>query len=137
LLHPVKPRNLRIPFSIFVSSLVLCFILGLVFPPKPHLIFIGLDGVPPELLGYLMDEGTLPNISHLAQRGTFDKLITHKYTQTRLIWPIIYSGYSPAQNGISIDMVSNYAGLDCKSLPKCDRFQPFGRMWRPKGVGLW
>jgi predicted AlkP superfamily phosphohydrolase/phosphomutase len=108
---PVKPRALRMPCLLILLLPVCFFLLSFIFPPKPHLIFIGWDGVPPELINYLTSKGTLPNTTFLLERGALDKLVTHKFTQTRLIWPIIYSGYSPEHNGITIDLASNYEGV--------------------------
>jgi len=100
------------PCLIILLMLVCFFLLSLFFPPKPHLIFIGWDGVPPELIDYLTSKGTMPNTAFLLERGALDKLVTHKFTQTRLIWPIIYSGYSPEHNGVSIDLASDFEGVE-------------------------
>jgi hypothetical protein len=107
-MHPVKLRTLRAPFLISLCILVFCFLLSLSFPPKPHVILIGLDGVSPELLGQLMNSGKLPNTAELAQRGVFNKLLTHQFSYTEVVWPIIYTGYAPEHNGISIDSVCQH-----------------------------
>jgi len=108
MMQPVKPRALLIPFSIILIAFAVCFLLSVALPPKPHVILIGLDGVSPELLGYLTTTGKLPNISLLAECGVFDKLATHKFSQTRLVWPIIYSGFSPEHNGISVESAADW-----------------------------
>jgi predicted AlkP superfamily phosphohydrolase/phosphomutase len=111
MMRPVRPLPLRMPFVVLAFLLASLFLLSLVFVPKPHVILIGWDGVSPELAGHLMSKGQLPNFNFLAERGTLNKLLTHNFTHTRLIWPIIYTGVGPDRNGIDVDIASRWEEL--------------------------
>lgn len=105
---PPRPIPLLIPLLGLLLLISFCYLLGVFYPPKPHIIVIGLDGTPPEIVESMMARGELPNMAALVDQGNFSKLHTHPFSHTRLVWPIIYTGVGPERNGITIDVASEY-----------------------------
>jgi predicted AlkP superfamily phosphohydrolase/phosphomutase len=105
---PARPIPLFIPLLLLLVFIGFCFILGMFFPPKPHAIIIGLDGVPPEIVESMIARGELPNLAALAENGDFSKLHTHPFSHTRLVWPIIYTGVGSERDGITVDIASEF-----------------------------
>jgi len=105
---PPRPIPLFVPLLVLLVLIGFCYILGVFFPPKPQVIIVGLDGVPPEIVESMMARGELPNMAALAERGNFSKLHTHPFSHTRLVWPIIYTGVGPERNGINIANASEF-----------------------------
>jgi predicted AlkP superfamily phosphohydrolase/phosphomutase len=105
---PPRPIPLLIPLLLLLVFIGGCFFLSLLFPPKPQVIIVGLDGVPSEIAESMMARGELPNLASIAERGNFSKFLTHPFSHTRLVWPIIYTGVGPERNGISVDIASEF-----------------------------
>jgi predicted AlkP superfamily phosphohydrolase/phosphomutase len=108
MIKPSRPIPLLIPLLLLLVLIGFCYILGVFFPPKPQVIIVGLDGVPPEIVESMMARGELPNLASLAERGNFSKFHTHPFSHTRLVWPIIYTGVGPERDGITVDIASEF-----------------------------
>ncbi|MEM1350150.1 MAG: alkaline phosphatase family protein, partial [Myxococcota bacterium] len=73
-------------------------------PPKaPEIsraVVIGLDGIDPNIVRTLMDEGALPNMAKLAERGDFRELETTYPAMSPVAWSSFSTGVNPAKHGI-------------------------------------
>lgn len=63
-------------------------------------IVIGFDGIDPQLLQKLMDQGRLPNFSKLAEQGDFKTLGTSIPPQSPVAWSNFITGMNPGGHGI-------------------------------------
>ncbi|MDD4351690.1 MAG: alkaline phosphatase family protein [Candidatus Gracilibacteria bacterium] len=63
-------------------------------------IVIGIDGVPYELMALYMEEGLLPNLKKLAEKGTFQKTISSTPEVSSVAWSTIMTGANPGEHGI-------------------------------------
>ena len=63
-------------------------------------IFIGLDGVPFEMIKDFSDTGIMPNIGRLIDRGIFKRMSSSIPEISSVAWSSIITGKNPAQHGI-------------------------------------
>ena len=63
-------------------------------------IFLGLDGLDPELTERLMDEGQLPFLSRLRAQGTYSRLRTTFPPLSPVAWSTFATGVNPARHNI-------------------------------------
>ena len=66
------------------------------FGRSKRIIGIGLDGFPYSLAEELMDEGVMPNLHKLAERGTFRKIKSVFPTVSGVAWSAFQTGENPA-----------------------------------------
>jgi len=64
------------------------------------LIFLGLDGLDPNLVERFMAEGRLPNLTRLRDQGTFTRLRTTFPSLSPVAWSTFATGVSPAKHNI-------------------------------------
>jgi len=64
------------------------------------IIFLGLDGLDPQLTEQLMAEGKLPNLAKLAGEGTFKPLGTTNPPESPVAWASFATGLNPGGTGI-------------------------------------
>jgi predicted AlkP superfamily phosphohydrolase/phosphomutase len=64
------------------------------------LIVLGIDGMDPDLLRKYMDEGTMPNFSALAAKGTFRTLGTSIPPQSPVAWSNLITGMNAGGHGL-------------------------------------
>lgn len=76
--------------------------------PHPWLV-VGVDGGEWSVIRELWDEGRLPHLRGLAQRGTTATLRTH-YAASPVIWTTVATGMLPAEHGIVDFVVPTPAG---------------------------
>lgn len=69
-------------------------------PTVPGLFVLGVDGMDPVILQRLMDEGKLPNLKALADRGSFQPLGTVNPPQSPVAWSSFVTGLDPGGHGI-------------------------------------
>jgi tetratricopeptide (TPR) repeat protein len=69
-------------------------------PPRPRVIFVGLDGADWQLLDKLMADGTMPNLAALARDGARGPLLTQHPPLSPLVWTTMMTGVSPLQHRI-------------------------------------
>lgn len=65
-----------------------------------ELIILGIDGMDPALLQKYMDEGRVPNLKALAERGTFMPLATTDPPQSPVAWSAFITGLDLDGHGI-------------------------------------
>ncbi|MCX6625926.1 MAG: alkaline phosphatase family protein, partial [Acidobacteria bacterium] len=63
-------------------------------------IFLGFDGVDPELAEQYMREGKLPHLQRLREQGSFQKLRTTFPSLSPVAWSTFATGVSPAKHNI-------------------------------------
>lgn len=71
--------------------------------PKQHetkLVILGVDGMDYHFTRKLIDEGRLPNLAKLAERGDFKKLATTDPPQSPVAWSTFITGLDPTGHGI-------------------------------------
>lgn len=64
------------------------------------LIFLGLDGLDPELAEKWMDEGKLPNLARLKESGSYRRLRTTCPALSPVAWSTFATGVNPAKHNI-------------------------------------
>lgn len=70
-------------------------------PPKPHpIVVVGIDGGEWKVIERLWEQGRLPNLKSLAERGTTATLRT-AYNSSPVIWTTIATGVTPREHGIT------------------------------------
>ncbi|HPR64057.1 MAG TPA: alkaline phosphatase family protein [Thermoanaerobaculia bacterium] len=67
-------------------------------PDHPRMIILGFDGVDHGYLTQYMEQGKLPNLSKLAQDGSFHKLLPPVPAQTPVSWSTFTTGLEPGQH---------------------------------------
>ncbi len=68
---------------------------------KPKVIVVGFDGVDAQLTQQFMDEGLLPNLKKLADRGSFSPLDTTNPAQSPVAWGSIVTGLNPGKTNLA------------------------------------
>jgi predicted AlkP superfamily phosphohydrolase/phosphomutase len=63
-------------------------------------IFLGLDGLDPKLTERYMAEGKLPNLSRLAEQGSYSRLRTTYPALSPVAWSTFATGVNPAKHNI-------------------------------------
>jgi len=69
--------------------------------PEAKVLLIGLDGIEMDVLRPLLEDGELPNIAGLIDRGVIGPLRTFKPTLSPVIWTSIATGKTPNEHLIS------------------------------------
>lgn len=70
-------------------------------PPKPHpIVVVGIDGGEWKVIERLWEQGKLPHLKSLAERGTTATLRT-AYNSSPVIWTTIATGVTPREHGIT------------------------------------
>lgn len=67
---------------------------------KIRIIYVGMDGIDPELLTYFINKGHLPNFKRLADEGSFKPLVTSNPPQSPVAWTSMATGKNPGKHGI-------------------------------------
>ncbi len=93
------------PLRLFVAlaALALCLIGGssaAVPPPGPRVLILGFDGASAHLAERLLDEGRLPNLAALRDRGAYRSLATANPAQSPVSWAAMTTGVNPGTTGI-------------------------------------
>ena len=66
------------------------------------LIFLGLDGLEPELVERYLAEGKLPNMAALRERGRYSRLRTTYPALSPVAWATFATGSNPGKHNLSI-----------------------------------
>jgi predicted AlkP superfamily phosphohydrolase/phosphomutase len=69
-------------------------------PDKPGVFVLGVDGMDPQILRRLMDEGKMPAFAKLAAAGSFQPLGTSTPPQSPVAWSTFVTGLDPGGHGI-------------------------------------
>lgn len=87
------------PVMIAFLVLMLAFVVdGTVV--KPKVVVLGIDGMDPKIVRDLMEEGMLPNLNMLSQRGSFSQMETSIPPQSPVAWSSFLTGMNPGGHGI-------------------------------------
>ena len=92
------------------------------------LIFLGLDGLDPELTERYMAEGKLPNLVRLKEQGSYRRLRTTFPALSPVAWSTFATGVNPARHNIF-----DFLNRDLRSyLPELSssKVRPPERVWR-------
>lgn len=99
------------------------------------LIFLGLDGLDPGLTERFMAEGKLPNLSRLAQLGSYQRLRTTFPSLSPVAWSTFATGVNPAKHNIfdflNRDLRSYAPELSSAKVHKPQRVLKLGRFRIP------
>ncbi|MCH9651853.1 MAG: alkaline phosphatase family protein [Deltaproteobacteria bacterium] len=94
---------------------------------RPKVVILGFDGVDGDLTQQWMEEGKLPNLSRLAEQGTFSPMRVTIPSQTPVSWSTFSTGLNPGRHGV-FDFLRRNA----------DNYQPsFGFMDKVTVPFLW
>lgn len=78
--------------------------------PTSRLIVLGIDGLDPDVVQTLIDEGKTPNFERLANDGVFGVMDSAPPLLSPIIWTTIATGRTPSEHGIghftTVDPVS-------------------------------
>ncbi len=69
-------------------------------PDSPRVVLIGVDGAGWNLIDPLLEEGYLPNIKHLRDKGGYGTLETTRPVKSSVIWTSIATGKSMVKHGV-------------------------------------
>ncbi|MFQ5876237.1 MAG: alkaline phosphatase family protein [Acidobacteriota bacterium] len=88
---------------------------------------IGLDGADWQIIGPLIEEGSLPNLAALREHGAWGNMKSMKPTLSPLLWTTVVTGRPPEEHGI-IDflMMDPSAG---KAVPVSSRWRRTKALW--------
>lgn len=67
---------------------------------KKKVIILGFDGIDPDLLSGWMDEGKLPNLRRLREKGTFLELGTTNPPESPVAWSSFATGTNPGKTSV-------------------------------------
>ena len=102
-----------------------------------RLVILGLDGIDPKLCGRLMDEGRLPNLSRLAESGTFRPLSTTTPPVSPVAWSSFMTGCNPGRHAIydffTRDARTYLPVLSSTKISPPEKFFKLGRLRIPRG----
>lgn len=73
---------------------------ALVAGDGPPVVLLGFDGVDPDMLQELIDDGDLPNLAEFVRDGTSSRLETISDANSAVIWASIYTGEAPRRHGV-------------------------------------
>jgi len=73
---------------------------ALVAGAGPPVALLGFDGVDPDMLQVLIDDGELPNLAEFVREGTSSRLETFSDANSAVIWASIYTGEAPRRHGV-------------------------------------
>jgi len=68
--------------------------------PKKRMILLGIDGLDPQIMGRMMAEGKLPNLSRLMDMGGCREITTTIPPQSPVAWATVITGRDPGCHGI-------------------------------------
>lgn len=72
--------------------------------PLARLVALGLDALDPELVEAWTDDGTLPNLAALKERGASGRLNGIEGFYVGSTWPSTYTGRNPAGHGLHYEL---------------------------------
>jgi predicted AlkP superfamily phosphohydrolase/phosphomutase len=64
------------------------------------IIILGMDGLSPEIIEPMMEEGKLPNFTRLKEHGSYSHLSSTNPSQSPVAWTGFATGQNPGKNGI-------------------------------------
>jgi predicted AlkP superfamily phosphohydrolase/phosphomutase len=101
-----------------------------------RIVGIGLDGVPYSLAEELMDQGLMPNMHRLVERGTLKRIKSVYPTVSNVAWSAFQTGKNPGEFGVYgfVELTPDYEltipghdSLQCQTL--WQRLDEAGKTW--------
>ena len=91
------------------------------------LVAIGLDAADPKLVERWMDQGKLPNLARMRQKGAYGRLKTFDYYRAETPWTTFLTGCSPEQTGYWAPLAFHPEQYDVEQIDayNFDEYQPF------------
>lgn len=110
--------------------------------PGTKLLVIGLDGADWTILDPLIEQGRMPNLAGLVERGARGRLLTISPMLSPVIWTTVATGVEPNRHGILDFLVQSPDGEDRQPVTSAQRKVPavwelLGRSGIPVGVVGW
>ncbi len=88
---------------------------------KRKVLVVGIDGASPDLLGWMLKGGLLPNLQEIQRHGASGTLISTRHPITPAAWTSMLTGLSPGRHGIFDFRRRVYGGFDLKLVNGKDR----------------
>jgi predicted AlkP superfamily phosphohydrolase/phosphomutase len=110
---------------------------------RKRIVGIGLDGFPFSLAARLIDEGVMPHLHRMAERGTFKRIKSVYPTVSGVAWSAFQTGKNPGEFGVygfvdltrDFDLTIPNAG-DLKSPTMWQRLDEAGKQFAALGVPM-
>ena len=96
------------------------------------LIFLGLDGLEPDLVDRLLEEGKLPNLAKLREQGRYSRLRTTYPALSPVAWSTFATGANPGKHNL-FDFLNRNLRTYLPELSSSRVRQP-SRVWK---IGRW
>ncbi len=98
----MNPKILLVPFTLVLACLPAQAATGTpsLNTEAGRVILLGFDGADGRIAQDLMDAGQLPNLSRLAEQGTFAPLVSTNPAESPVAWASFNTGRNPAETGI-------------------------------------
>lgn len=100
-----------------------------------RIVFLGLDGLDPDITERLLDEGKLPNLARLRAQGTYSRLRTTFPALSPVAWSTFATGVNPGRHNIfdflNRDLRTYAPELSSARVRPPERFFKFGRFRIP------
>jgi predicted AlkP superfamily phosphohydrolase/phosphomutase len=133
----------RFFWAIIIIILVSVIIGGIIMNIKPNkykkVIVLGIDALDYTLTKEMMAKGELPNLSRLAQEGSFSPLATTIPAESAVAWSSFATGLNPANHGVFDFVMRNPQGyslyLALNEISNLNR-NPVIKLYR-KGKTIW
>lgn len=99
-------KHKRRVITILLVIITLCLFIARVIMNKEEsnfdkkVIILGLDGLSPEIIEPMIEEGRLPNFSRLKKQGSYRRLSIANPSQSPVVWAVFATGQNPGKNGI-------------------------------------
>ena len=98
-------QHKKITFIILIAAIIIVILIG-VFMEKnkssfdKRIIILGLDGLSPNIIEYLIEEGKLPHFAQLKEKGSYRHLSTTNPSQSPIAWSGFATGQNPGKHGL-------------------------------------
>lgn len=77
-------------------------------PAEGRVVVLGFDGADARTVERMMGEGRLPNLSRLAEQGTFSGLVSTNPAESAAGWAALNTGMNPAKNGVPSFIIRDF-----------------------------
>lgn len=102
----IKKHKRSVIALILIAIALVLIIKGVIMMSKKEsefdkkIIILGYDGLSPEIIEPMMNEGLLPNFSRLKKEGSYRPISTSNPPQSPVAWTAIATGQNPGKNGV-------------------------------------
>lgn len=108
----IKKHKKIILFIILLITILGSVIIGVAMSKRESkfsnkIIILGFDGLSPEIIEPMMEQGRLPNFSRLKEQGSYSYLSTTNPSQSPVAWSGFATGKNPGKHGVFDFIVRN------------------------------